>query len=139
VGWLDWFSRRRAPARGEISYSPSPNGRPDPGEVVWAWVPYEEDARQGKDRPVLLIGRAGRQLLAVPLTSQDREGRRDAIKWVEIGRGPWDRRGRESHANASRLLRYKPRQVRREGATLPRDRFDAVVARARQLHPDELG
>ena len=122
-----------------IGYSPKPNGRPDPGEVVWAWVPFEEDPRQGKDRPVLLIGRAGRLLLAVPLTSQDREGRRDVVKWVDVGFGAWDRRARPSHANASRLLRYKVRQVRREGATLPRDRFDAVVARARQLHPDLLG
>ena len=23
----------------KISYAPSPNGRPEPGEVVWTWVP----------------------------------------------------------------------------------------------------
>lgn len=33
------------------TYAPVANGRPDPGEVVWAWVPYEEDTSQGKDRP----------------------------------------------------------------------------------------
>ena len=38
------------------SYEPVADGQPDPGEVVWAWVPYEEDPSQGKDRPVLLIG-----------------------------------------------------------------------------------
>ena len=32
------------------------DGEPDPGEVVWAWVPYEDDPAQGKDRPVLVVG-----------------------------------------------------------------------------------
>ena len=35
-----------------FSYSPDPDGDADPGEVVWAWVPFEEDPAQGKDRPV---------------------------------------------------------------------------------------
>ena len=38
----------------EMEYSPVADGRPDPGEVVWTWVPFEDDHRQGKDRPVLL-------------------------------------------------------------------------------------
>ena len=29
---------------------------PEPGEVVWTWVPYEEDPTRGKDRPVPVIG-----------------------------------------------------------------------------------
>ena len=41
----------------QVSYAPVPGKDPDPGEVVWTWVPYEEDHAQGKDRPVLLIGR----------------------------------------------------------------------------------
>ena len=42
--------------RGPLTprYSPNPDGRPDPGEIVWTWVPYEEDHSQGKDRPCLL-------------------------------------------------------------------------------------
>ena len=43
-----------------LAYSPTADGKPDPGEIVWTWVPYEEDYSQGKDRPVLLIGRDGR-------------------------------------------------------------------------------
>ncbi len=34
-----------------ISYEPEADGLPDPGEVVWGWVPFEEDPSQGKDRP----------------------------------------------------------------------------------------
>src|SRR3954465_3472466 len=41
--------------RAKTSYAPKPDGNPDPGEVVWTWVPFEEDYSQGKDRPVLLI------------------------------------------------------------------------------------
>src|SRR4051812_11044880 len=41
---------------GTISYSPEADGSPDPGEIVWTWVPYQEDHSQGKDRPVLVIG-----------------------------------------------------------------------------------
>ena len=40
-------------------YAPEADGEPDPGEVVWAWVPYEDDPSQGKDRPVLLLDTAG--------------------------------------------------------------------------------
>ncbi|MFP5368570.1 MAG: type II toxin-antitoxin system PemK/MazF family toxin, partial [Actinomycetes bacterium] len=55
----------RVPAR----YAPRPDGEPDPGEVVWAWVPYEEDHGRGKDRPVLLVGRSDGYLLGLMLTS----------------------------------------------------------------------
>ncbi len=41
-----------------ISYAPDLDGAADPGEVVWTWVPFEEDAAQGKDRPVLVVARA---------------------------------------------------------------------------------
>ena len=50
---------RREPGRVTIEYSPEPDGHADPGEVVWTWVPYEDDPHQGKDRPVVIIGRAG--------------------------------------------------------------------------------
>ena len=52
---------RRTPGRTsapiEIDYAPRDDGRPDPGEIVWAWVPFEEGDGRGKDRPVLVVGR----------------------------------------------------------------------------------
>lgn len=99
-------------------------------------MPHEDDPTQGKDRPVLVIGYDGGdggRLLGVPLSSQDRTDRRDAHEWVSVGTGGWDRDGRESFADASRVLRFDPHDVRREGAALPRDRFDDVVATARAL------
>ena len=120
----------------EVAYAPDRDGDPDPGEVVWAWVPYEDDPARGKDRPVLVIGSDGGdegRLLAVPLSSRDPSRKRDADEWVEVGTGGWDRDERPSFANADRVLRFDPGDVRREGAALPRARFDAVVAKARQL------
>jgi len=120
----------------QVVYAPERDGDPDPGEVVWGWVSYEDDPTMGKDRPVLVIGYAddsGKRLLAVPLSSKNPEHKRDAREWVEVGAGGWDREQRDSFANADRLLRYEAHEVRREGAALPRDRFDAVVAKLRDL------
>lgn len=112
-----------------LAYSPSADGNPDPGEIVWTWVPYEDDPHQGKDRPVLLIGTEGRMLLGLMLTSRDRNnsGGRDE-RYVDIGAGAWDRQGRPSEVRIDRLLRVEPADVRREGAVLPRGLFEQVVA-----------
>ncbi|WP_104179774.1 type II toxin-antitoxin system PemK/MazF family toxin [Arthrobacter sp. B0490] len=124
---------RRAAA--SLAYSPSSDGNSDPGEIVWMWVPYEDDPARGKDRPVLLIGRDGRDLLGLMLTSRDRNNTREHDdRYVEIGTGAWDRQGRPSEVRVDRLLRVAPADIRREGAVLPRDRFERVVAAV----PDDL-
>jgi len=111
-----------------IEYSPHLDGEPDPGEVVWTWVPWEEDATQGKDRPVVIIGRQGDQLLGVPLTSKPHPHE------VSIGAGSWDREGRRSYAKIERVLLVDPARVRREGAVLERSHFNDIVAGVRRLH-----
>lgn len=123
----------------ETSYSPQADGEPDPGEVVWAWVAYEDDPSQGKDRPVLVIGRDRDGLLCLQLTSKDHD--RDAEDearygryWMDVGSGNWDRDQRDSEVRLDRLLRMPESEVRREGAALDRDVFDAVVAAAREHH-----
>lgn len=111
-----------------IEYSPNIDGDPDPGEVAWAWVPYEDDPSQGKDRPIVIIGRHGKYLAGVPLTSKHRD---DELQ-VPVGTGLWDSEGRPSYAKVERVLDVDPNQVRREGAVLKRKQFDAVVAGVRQ-------
>ena len=120
----------------DLAYAPQPDGQPDPGEIVWTWVPYEEDHRQGKDRPVLLVGHDGPWLLALMLTSKDhdrdhaqeaRQGRR----WQDIGSGAWDGKGRPSEVRVDRILRVDPTAVRREGAVLDRATFDEVASAVR--------
>lgn len=123
----------RPAARWRPSYTPRRDGHPDPGEVVWAWVPYEEDASRGKDRPVLVIGRAGDELIALQLTSKDHD--RDADQearagrfWMDVGAGRWDRQRRPSEVRLNRVLHLDPSSVRREGAALDKKMFDRVLA-----------
>ncbi|MET0236307.1 MAG: type II toxin-antitoxin system PemK/MazF family toxin [Kibdelosporangium sp.] len=115
-----------------LDYSPDLDGLADPGEIVWAWVPYEEDPDRGKDRPLLVIGRNGHRLLAVMLSSKDRQ---DQPGWVGLGAGSWDRDGRESFVLLTRMYELEEHDIRREGAVLERDRFEqvaaAITARAR--------
>lgn len=107
------------------SYNPSTDGDPDPGEIVWTWVPYEENDGRGKDRPVLLVAREpSGTLLAVQLTSKDHDGERD---WVGVGSGRWDGEHRPSWVDISRVLRVHPDGMRREASALDRHQFDAVI------------
>ena len=111
-----------------VRYAPHADGRPDPGEIVWTWVPYEEDHRQGKDRPVLLVGEDGPWLLALMLTSKDRNnGRHLDSAYVDVGTGTWDREGRPSEVKVNRVVRVDPGAIRREGAVLDRRRFTQVA------------
>ncbi len=50
---------------------------------------------------------------------------------MDIGTGAWDSRRRPSEVRLNRLLRLDPSSVRREGAALPRDVFEAVLEAAR--------
>lgn len=120
-----------------VAYQPVLGRRPDPGEVVWTWVPFEEDHSRGKDRPVLLVGRDGPWLLGLQLTSVDHD--RDAVQeeaagrhWVDIGTGDWDERRRPSEVRVNRVIRVDPDAVRRVSVSLPRERFDDVVAGMRR-------
>lgn len=120
----------------EPTYAPEIDGLPDPGEVVWAWVPYEDDPTRGKDRPVILLAFEDDVWLALPMTSKDhdRDAGQEAAEgrfWMDVGTGAWDTRGRPSEVRLDRLLRLTPDAVRREGAVLAPDTFAAVIEAAR--------
>ena len=128
---------------GGIVYAPEIDGEPDPGEVVWGWVPYEDDPSQGKDRPVILLARGTGDLdgqwLGLMLTSKDHD--RDAAEeerwgryWMDVGSGGWDHEGRPSEVRLDRLLVLDDAAIRREGAALDKTIFEAVVAAAREHH-----
>ena len=108
-----------------LEYAPNLDGDADPGEVVWTWVQYEEDPHQGKDRPVLVVGRNGRTLLGLMLSSQDeRDGQRN---WLALGAGAWDSEDRPSWVRLDRVIEVDEDGIRREGAILDRSRFDRVA------------
>jgi hypothetical protein len=135
-----------APARNtaptgvlDLDYAPRDDGKPDPGEIVWAWVPFEEGDGRGKDRPVLVVGRDGGTLLGLMLSSKDHDldaadEARHGRYWIDVGTGGWDRQGRPSEVRVDRLLRLDPADVRREGAVLDRARFTEVAAEVRRHH-----
>ncbi len=126
--------RRRGSARDdtiEVIYRPDSDGRPDPGEVVWAWIPYEDDPAQGKDRPCIVLGHEGDDLALAALTSRGRDGDPDI---VPVGTGRWDPQRRPSWAKLEHLYRIDPADVRREGSALNRRRFDAVITALRDRH-----
>ncbi|QNG18395.1 type II toxin-antitoxin system PemK/MazF family toxin [Rhodococcus triatomae] len=112
-----------------VEYSPDLDGRADPGEIVWTWVAYEDDPSQGKDRPVLVVGRDGHTLLGLMLSSQER--RSEDRDWVAIGAGDWDSQGRPSWVRLDRVLDVPEDGIRREGAIVERRAFDKVAARLR--------
>jgi len=116
--------------RGSINYEyqPSLDGNADPGEVVWGWVPYEEDHSQGKDRPVLIVGRDRGWLLGLMLTSKDKNNSsHQNPDYMDIGTGSWDRERRPSEVKLDRIIRLNDQSIRREGAILDRERFSNVV------------
>lgn len=117
-----------------FEYSPSLDGDADPGEIVWTWVPFEEDHSQGKDRPVILVGRDGEYLLALMMTSKDHNNREHAdSNYLDIGSGPWDPQGRASEVKLNRVIRVRPDAMRREGAIMPEDTF-RLIERAWTRH-----
>jgi len=118
--------------RVRMRYSPDPDGAPDPGEIVWTWVPFEENNGRGKDRPVLVVAvESSGTYLTVQLTSKDHDGEGD---YVSIGAGGWDDQGRPSWVDLDRVIRVHEAGMRREAAALPRPDFDRVTARLRERY-----
>jgi hypothetical protein len=116
-----------------IEYAPSLDGRADPGEVVWTWVTFEEDVNQGKDRPVLVVGREGSAtLLGLMLSSQSK--RSEQRDWLGLGVGGWDQESRPSWVRLDRVLDVPEEGIRREGAIMDRALFDRVAHRLRVDH-----
>ena len=125
--WIARLTQRRQVAalrRRQLVYAPDLDGQADPGEIVWTWVAYEDDPRQGKDRPVLVVGRESRTLFGLMLSSQsDRNGQRH---WLPLGPGAWDGDDRPSWVRLDRVLTMREDSIRREGAILDPARFDRV-------------
>src|SRR3569833_615407 len=114
-----------------LEYSPDLDGLADPGEIVWAWVPYEVDPARGKDRPLLVVGRHGRWLLAMLLSCRRHD---DSDDWLDLGSGAWDREGRESYLRLDRVFALDEDDIRREGSVLDPERFAQVAAVLMRMH-----
>ncbi|MDP9801700.1 hypothetical protein J2S49_001776 [Arcanobacterium wilhelmae] len=121
-----------------FSYAPEHDGAPDPGEVVWTWIPYEENDGRGKDRPVLVVAQEGPHVIVAQLTSKDHDidaaqEARWGRQWMDIGSGDWDPKRRPSEVRLDRLLVVHEQTVRREGGRIDSAIFQAVVNKLAQI------
>jgi hypothetical protein len=110
----------------QLVYCPHLDGRADTGEIVWTWIPTAADPAEGRDQPVLLVGRTGAILLGLPL-STDPVYELDPA-WIAIGAGPWSR-GNSTWVRLDAVVDIPEAGIRREGAILPRPAFDRVAHR----------
>lgn len=111
--------------RTRVEFDPRVDAEPDPGEVVWTWVPYEENDGRGKDRPVLIVARdTSRSVFALQLTSKPHDD--DSRHFVFVGAGPWDSQGRPSWARLDRVFRVFESGMRREASSVNATQFAAV-------------
>lgn len=122
-----------------LRYAPHPDDLPDPGEVVWTWIPYEDDPQQGKDRPVLVLARIDDSAIVIQMTSKDHD--RDAAQeahwgrhWMDVGSGDWDAKHRASEVRLDRLLQVPLKSVRRTGGALDERHYNAVITELRKYH-----
>ena len=124
--------RSRAPvvdAGVRIEYTPQLDGDPDPGEVVWTWVPYEDDPTPGKDRPVVDHRPPRRRCCRRGADAKHERPRRQ----VEVGTGPWDSRGPAELRQGRPAARHRPRpRCAARARSSSRRRFDAVVEARRR-------
>lgn len=124
----------------DFEHSPADDGDADPGEVCWTWVPYEDDPNQGKDRPVIVLARQGKNVVFAQMTSKDhdrgRPGEPDHLGrvWFDIGTGDWDNKGRDSEVRIDRLLLAHEDSIRREGAVLDKTRFTQLIRAIMSQH-----
>ena len=122
-----------------LEWTPTPDDpAPSPGEVGWGHIPSEENPREGREEPVLLIGRDGPWLLGLQLTSVDHDldPAREAAagrRWIDIGSGDWDRHGRPSRVRVDRIIRLDPDTVRHDGAVLDEEAFVTVAEAVRAV------
>lgn len=75
-----WGRGRRPAARGVLTAAPvaTKEGRPQPAEIWWADVPYEDEART-KDRPCLVLAVRGERATVAKITTRFRDERTGVI------------------------------------------------------------
>ena len=113
----------------QMQYAAQNNGAPDPGEVVWTWVPFAENDGRGKDRPVLLMARIGTNAWAGCYLST-----KEHRNFVSVGSGSWDSQRRESFLSPERVLRVTESGMRRESMAVDPARFKNAADAVRKWH-----
>lgn len=143
-----WYPKpSERPVRWKVSehglppfdYAPNHDGAPDPGEIAWTWVPYEENDELGKDRPVIVLAMDADYVIFAQLTSKDHADygiRKDRYGtwWMDIGSGAWDPQGRASEVKLSILWIVHESHIRRMGSALDIEIYSDVVTAIQKIH-----
>ncbi|MBB6420933.1 type II toxin-antitoxin system PemK/MazF family toxin [Streptomyces sp. AK010] len=97
-----WGRGRRPSARRVRTAAPAATleGRPQPAEIWWADVPYEDEART-KDRPCLVLAVRGERATVAKITTRFRDERTGVIPLPPGSVG--DARGRASFLETDEL------------------------------------
>nr|WP_205863714.1 type II toxin-antitoxin system PemK/MazF family toxin [Planosporangium mesophilum] len=122
--------RRPEPTRPRLRTAPpdaSWRTRPQPGEIWWADVPYE-DGSGHKVRPCLVLRTHRRQVDVLKITSQDRSARSDHL---EIPTTAWDRKAtHNSFLDLTDPFRLRDAAFSRKAGTIDDKTWRAV----RRMH-----
>lgn len=109
-----------------IYYAPDMDGHAEPGEVVWICLANEDGPRE---RPILVVGHSHETILGLLISPntdhEDEEG------WLDIGSGSWDNSGAPCWLCLNKVIEVPELAIRREGAIVPRRRFERIAAKLR--------
>lgn len=112
-----------------IYYAPDMDGHAEPGEVVWIKLPADMCTSDHNDRALLVVGHGIQTILGLVISANPAH---DAeTNWVDIGSGPWDASGAPCWMRLDRVVEVPELAIRREGAFIPRARFERVATRLR--------
>ncbi|MEZ2122864.1 type II toxin-antitoxin system PemK/MazF family toxin [Corynebacterium sp. CCM 9204] len=115
-----------------IYYAPDMDGQADPGEVVWIWVDTDGPGSPAKERAIIVIGRSRQHMLGLVISPNP--GHAEEDNWLGIGSGPWDESGRQCWVRMDKVLEVPELGIRRQGAIIPRHRFERIANRLRSRY-----
>ncbi|AKK03754.1 type II toxin-antitoxin system PemK/MazF family toxin [Corynebacterium epidermidicanis] len=112
-----------------IYYAPDMDGHAEPGEIVWITLPAELSSSGNKDRALLVVGHGIQTILGLLISSNSEHS--TEANWAEIGSGPWEESGAPAWLRLDKVVEVPELAIRREGAVMPRQRFEPIATRLR--------
>ncbi|MBZ8178353.1 hypothetical protein GP475_09000 [Corynebacterium poyangense] len=113
-----------------IYYAPDMDGQAEPGEIVWIWVLCDGPDNPARERAILVVGRTRHTILGLLISPNPDHDTEE--EWLDIGSGQWDSSGRQCWLRLDRVIEVNELDIRRQGAVLPRRRFERVANRLRK-------
>lgn len=112
-----------------IYYAPDMDGQADPGEVIWVWIQPDLPDYPARERAMVVVGRTQHILLGLLISPNPEHAEED--NWIDIGSGGWDIAGRQCWVRLDKILEVPESTIRRQGAIIPRRRFERIAHRLR--------